>query len=913
MIPTRIDHLFAIPHSHAAPLDAIGAKALSLQCIAASGLPVPPALVIPTGFFAPWFTQLQSSADWLAYRSAAPAQWPALCAALERAALALPCSPSQQLVLDELANRLAQGMVRRFAVRSSAPEEDGGSASFAGLYVTELGVAPAELNVAIRRCFAACLAHRVAAYKAAHGMDLDRHGIAVIVQEQLDSDVAGVGFSINPGNNDYDEVVVDANWGLGESVVSGTVAPDHFVLDKTGGTLIARRLGAKQHAIVLSAGAGTEPAQHRQSDQYCLDEAQLRQLAAAIGRLEVHFGYPVDVEWAFAQGTLFILQVRPVTAYVPLPDAMLSAPGARRLLYLDIALSKGMTSNAAISPITLDWLARDIDNIVEHSIGRAAVNTGSPHGLLFLGGARMYLNLSNLLRFSSPARLAKGCAPTDQLAADILAGIDVQRYRAAQRPAWIWPALRVTPAALWRLRRPAWRAVRAVCAPHSTHRLYAAEQRTFQAQYAALSDEALPLDQFQRLHGVPAMAHIMDKDMPALAVGVLAMGLARRLARKDSGVEQELAGRLTRGITGNLVVDMGMRLFKMANMLGAGAFDDLNALRARIEKRQLPDPFHAAWDAFMHKYGCRGPGEMELANARYGDDPLLVLRQMAGMAGGGSFDPVAHHRDLVVQRQTAFESLLARFAWPRRMLLQRAHLLIELFGGARDTPKQHNLMYQYAARKRLLAEGDRLAAAGRLASANQVFDLTVADLLAAAADPALDVRALATRRTAFARKLAAHVRTFPAVIDSRGRIEHAPPRSDREGELRGLAVSPGVASGRIKLMANAHDRQVCAGDILVAYTTDPGWTPLFIHAAAIIIEVGGVLQHGAVLAREFGKPCVAGIAGVLTRFADGQLVEVDGNTGVVRLLSEPDHNTTARTDQQPEAPACIEKTRHTTW
>lgn len=308
-----------------------------------------------------------------------------------------------------------------------------------------------------------------------------------------------------------------------------------------------------------------------------------------------------------------------------------------------------------------------------------------------------------------------------------------------------------------------------------------------------------------------------------------------------------------------------------------------------LEKRQLPDPFHAAWDAFMHKYGSRGPGEMELANARYGDDPLLVLRQMAGMAGGGSFDPVAHHRDLVVQRQTAFESLLARFAWPRRMLLQRAHLLIELFGGARDTPKQHNLMYQYAARKRLLAEGDRLAAAGRLASANQVFDLTVADLLAAAADPALDVRALATRRTAFARKLAAHVRTFPPVIDSRGRIEHAPPRSDREGELRGLAVSPGVASGRIKLMANAHDRQVCAGGILVACTTDP------------------------VLAREFGKPCVAGIAGVLTRFADGQLVEVDGNTGVVRLLSEPDHNTTARTDQQPEAPACIEKTRHTTW
>ncbi len=168
-----------------------------------------------------------------------------------------------------------------------------------------------------------------------------------------------------------------------------------------------------------------------------------------------------------------------------------------------------------------------------------------------------------------------------------------------------------------------------------------------------------------------------------------------------------------------------------------------------------------------------------------------------------------------------------------------------------------------------------------------MFGLTVADLMAARDDGALDLRAVARERTAFAGKLRTHVRAFPAVIDSRGRILRPPARHDRPGETSGLAVSPGIARGRIRRMRNAHDGTLIEGEVLVAVTTDPGWTPLFIQAAAVIVEVGGVLQHGAVVAREFGKPCVAGIADVMTRFNDGQLVEVDGNAGVVRLISEP--------------------------
>ena len=129
------------------------------------------------------------------------------------------------------------------------------------------------------------------------------------------------------------------------------------------------------------------------------------------------------------------------------------------------------------------------------------------------------------------------------------------------------------------------------------------------------------------------------------------------------------------------------------------------------------------------------------------------------------------------------------------------------------------------------------------------------------------------------------MRTFPPVIDSRGRILRPPPRTGKPGELSGLAVSQGVARGPVKVLHNPYEKPISKGDVLVAYTTDPGWTPLFVNAAAIVLEVGGMLQHGAVVAREYGKPCVAGIEGVMTKLRDAQKVEVDGTAGVIRLLS----------------------------
>ncbi len=197
--------------------------------------------------------------------------------------------------------------------------------------------------------------------------------------------------------------------------------------------------------------------------------------------------------------------------------------------------------------------------------------------------------------------------------------------------------------------------------------------------------------------------------------------------------------------------------------------------------------------------------------------------------------------------------------------------------------KHHLMQVNERIRKRLLRFADESIAAGRLDTRDQVFELTMGDIERGTKEPAFDLRAAANARGVPYRKLKAQVRHFPMAIDSRGRILR-PQRKRDDGTLSGAGVSPGVARGPVKVLNDPFEKEVLAGDILVAVTTDPGWTPLFINAAAVLLEIGGELQHGALVAREYGKPCVAGIADITTRLCDGQMVEVDGNAGTVRII-----------------------------
>ncbi|MFP6628441.1 MAG: PEP/pyruvate-binding domain-containing protein, partial [Myxococcota bacterium] len=385
----------------------IGGKAASLARLVQAGFRVPDAVVLTTTFFAGWWEELRATADWARFQQADAAACIQHAAALGARVEGLACSIEMRAGLDEVRERLASwGARATCAVRSSSPDEDLEAASFAGGYVTRLGVTAEGLEAAVRACFASCLAERVLVYKAQHGLDVHAPRIAVVVQQQLASEVAGVGFSLNPVTNDFDEAVIDANFGLGESVVSGEVSPDHFVVDKPGEKILERTLGAKAISYRLQAQGGIERLDEERGTEAALSDAQVIELSRVLGEVEALYDLPIDLEWAYADGELHLLQARPITAYFPLSPEMQTQPGAPRRLYADGNLSDGITSNRPITELTLDGYRIVMAQLFEN-YGIAWGSEEKPlEDLLVFRGARMYAALSDIFWFMSPQVMA---------------------------------------------------------------------------------------------------------------------------------------------------------------------------------------------------------------------------------------------------------------------------------------------------------------------------------------------------------------------------------------------------------------------------------------------------------------------------------------------------------------------------
>lgn len=895
--------LVDLPSKVIPPLAAVGGKALSLYKLAALGFRVPPGIVLTTEFFAPWFERLAQTATWSELAEASSERWSPLCDDLKAQATDLPLDALQASALEQLRGRLAKsGSESRYAARSSSPEEDLASTSFAGGYETRLGVPAEKVEQAIRACFLSSLDFRVFTYKRANGLNPFAPNIAVLIQEQIDSESAGVAFSMNPLTNDYDEAVINANWGLGETVVAGLATPDHFLIDKVGRTVLSSEIGAKQcvHRLHPDGGTLTEVSGGCSPGLACLDSKRALEITDALCQIEAAYGFPVDVEWAVANGKLYLLQARPITAFIPLPPEMKTRPGERRRLYADISLSSGLTINAPISTMGLEWMQEVMFAMFKPYIGRFQLSIEPRRCLWFFSGHRMYQDLSNVLWFISPQRLGRAGRESDALMAETIFHLDRKRYRAERRPSWLgFSVFRILPRLSWGLSKLAWKILLALLFP----RWAAARHHQDVAAYSEAIEEierdpATPLSEFRALTAEMMARQVFSKAFPAMAAYLLAHNRLDSIVGRRDSERLALAQKLKLGFRGNVVVEMGRALFELAQRLDPQRFNDLPRLLDDLNSRRLPADFLEGWDNFLKRFGCRGPSEMDLGQPRYGDDPSIALGQMARMvANGQTFDPGAAQERLIDERLHAYEQLRKKLGWIRRLFLRRAHTLLDLFGGTRDTPKQMNLLAYHAVRKRVIREGETLQREGRLDTSAQIFDLSFHDIEKAALDPTLDLRDLHQQRVVFKRQLERQAHTFPGLIDSRGRILRPPVGKDVPGEIHGTPISSGIVSGRVKVLRSPDEKAVEPGEVLVAYTTDPGWTPLFVNAAAIILEVGGILQHGAVVAREYGKPCVAGIDRVTTRLKDGQLVEVDGSLGIVRQLDTADPKAP---EQQPD-------------
>lgn len=865
--------IVSFPGVLAASLDKVGGKAHSLIRMTQIGLPVPPGIVLTVDFFEPWMDELKLAPEWNAFMTAPPENLKDACESLKARAQSLQFTAFQKRELDSALAPFDK--IPLFAVRSSSPEEDLEGTSFAGGYETILGVTRATMHDAIHKSFASSLDFRIVAYKLQQHFDVRNPRIAVVVQEQIDSTVAGVAFSINPLTNDYDEAVFNSNWGLGESVVSGAVTPDTIVVNKVNMQVKEKQLGSKKSKMVLKADGGTRVVELEDASEFSISDGHVLSLTRYIKTLEDVYQVPVDVEWALAGDREYILQARSVTSYVPLPQEMLTAPGAKRKLYLDVTLSV-QAIEKPMSVMGTSMLKRVFGLFTNRVFG---VNLAGDKGrsLVLPMAGRLYVVLSYYMQIIGRERAAKALANVDTIASRAIAELKDNSY--VSREQWVSTLpfkfapgfLHILPGAL-----------HARMFPEKTHLELQKKIQEFKQDVRRIgksnkSLQAFIVDVFERLAKL-----VVGHTMPGFIASRYALERLKTIAK---GVPPETIANLELAMPHNLTIEMGLDLYKLAKLLKDSNVD---GGEIDLQDRRLSRQFINEWERFLDLYGHRGPKELDVASPRYREQPDILLDQIRTLnrSTDEQNNPVARYEKNRALRNQAYLEVcqyLEKLDARRLRRFKSLYLVWENLGGYRENHKYCLIFAIDIIRTRMLELADQLVKKGRLENRDQIFNLTWENMARDIKKGKANLVEIGKNNRKFSDKLA-KVPSLPSLIDSRGRILRPSPPEHVEGAIVGTPISNGTARGRIKVLHHPDEKPLEYGEILVAKATDPGWTPLFVNASAVILEVGGLLQHGALVAREYGLPCVGGIPDVTQKFHDGELVEVDGSSGMVRVL-----------------------------
>jgi pyruvate,water dikinase len=809
----------------------------------------------------------------------APAELAELAARARKAVLGVPVPAGIREAV--VAAYRALGPEVPVAVRSSATAEDLPSASFAGQQDTYLNVVgPAAVSYAVQRCWASLWTERAVSYRGANGVDHRAVRLAVVVQRMVDAEVAGVMFTANPVTGRRGETVIDANPGLGEAVVSGAVNPDRFVVDGERGDIRERRLGDKRLTIRALAGGGTETRQSSgdAADRACLTDRQLRELTALGQRVQRHYGAPQDTEWALgADGTLWLTQARPITTLYPLPDE--PADGIR--VYFCASLAQGL-----VGPITPMGLAafRAMSSGFSSRTGGPVTDPLAGSELMVTAGARLFLDVTGALASPAGGRLLPRVLDVMEARSAV-----VLRSLATERTGSWWPFLRRVLPVLVRYRIPP-RVVLGALRPAAARRRldrFGQELRARLARRQGLTPEQR-LDVARELLNSSFLPIAATVGPVALGSAFGMFGLASALLGKDAG-PGELAGAL-RGLPHNVTTEMDLQLWALAGRLGADdearrAITDIPAaeLSRRYQTGELPRALRSGVAEFLARWGHRAVAEIDLGLPRWSEDPRHIFGVLANYlrVTDPAAAPDTQFRNGAAAAEETIQRLVARAGGLRGVLVGFALRRARELAGLRELPKYHFIEVLASVRRELTEVAEALVAAGRIDAVDDLFFLTLAE--ARQALDGTDPRTvIAGRREQYQDER--RRRRVPRVLLSDGTEPEALAQPAVDGnDMTGTAASSGTVTGTARVVLDPVGAHLEPGEILVAPSTDPGWTPLFLTAGALVMEMGGANSHGAVVAREYGIPAVVGVADATTRITTGDRVTVHGASGVITL------------------------------
>jgi pyruvate,water dikinase len=722
------------------------------------------------------------------------------------------------------------------------------------------------------------------AYKQKRGFDPLDPKIAVIIQKQIAAEVSGVAFSLNPVNNSYDQCVINANYGLGETVVDGTVIPDEAVVDKVTKTILEKTPGKKDVAIYLKADGGTETKAPDSPAEFCLSDDQILAVANLTTRIEAEYGKPMDIEWAYEEEQLYLLQARPITTYYRLPDEMITQPGEQKNLYQDaLVTEQGLAEN--MSPLGCDLYVKFTREMMDWT-GPDESFTTFKRGMAFACAGRVYTHVGRMAKVIGKRNVVKTYRLADDLGCRIIEAMDLKEYLPKKLPKGFLINVIKMGLGASKFIKPILKASRK---PDEYLQHYQNENARLGAELKAEYEQDTSFGDFASISLGKVNIHMNQTQLPALMVSERARGKLKKMFKKAPEAVQEHFRNIEKSFPNNVTIEMGLVIHDLSQFSDVQQTATPEEFVQKLEAKQLSPEFMEKWRLFVDDYGFRGPKEIDAATPRYYDKPGEVFALLKSMEGQddpnstprGIFEGGAKQREESVQ---FLEDYLERQRPRKVKAFKKNYKLLENFAAYRESPKYYIIMAMDYLRRRVLALGRQWVEAGRLDSVDQVFDLRLEEIIRAEAEPGLDIRTLAsTNRTYYAQFNPDN--DPPIIIDSRGFIPKLPPQPRNENQLVGTPVSSGSVKGPVKVLRTPNEKPILPGDILVTIATDPGWTTLFINTGGVLLETGGTLQHGASVAREMGKPCIVGIEDVTKIIDDGQTVQMDGSTGIIKILS----------------------------
>jgi phosphohistidine swiveling domain-containing protein len=877
----------------AADLEVAGGKGANLGELTRAGLPVPPGFVITTAAYDA-FVADNALAAAIAEAASRPADDDT--AGFEAAAKEIGALFRGGALRPEIADAVdaagAELGADAVAVRSSATAEDLAGASFAGQQDTYLDVrGPAAVRAAVVDCWASLWTARAMAYRRRQGIAPEAVSLAVVVQAMVDADSSGVLFTANPANGRRDQVAVSAAWGLGESVVGGTVSPDDVVLDKATGAVLTRHVADKTEMTVSTgAGSATRPVPERRRRAAVLDDPAAAELARLGARIEEHYGTPQDIEWARADGRTYVVQSRPITA---LPEPVADPPTEwpvpeRGGFYFRASIVEQMPD--PLTPLFADLIGgsvtRSLLALMRTEFGESVLEDGDLAFPTINGYAYYFYRTAAMGRMTlrTPSAI-KALAGRSKSGERVRGGISGWRERS--HPEY----------------------VRVVAAWSGK-------------DLAALSPAEL-LDGVGTLLDAGTVYYTaVQSIIPLAATGELVFrGFYDRLVRRPG----DPAGHTFLLGFDSAPIRAEKSLFDLATaarqdprlsavLAGTGSDDVVEALRDGLPPVGVDDGVWQRWRSLFQRHLDRYGHtvyNLDFADPVPADEPApLVDTVRFYLSGQGpdrqERDPHERQRRTAEQRDRQAREVRARLDPVRRALFDRLLRFAQTTGPVREDSLA-DMGLAWPLMRRMLAElGRRLVADGVLAEPSQVYWLGRDELVAAiGGHPPESVPTLVAERRMLwrGRKRATAPQMLPQIGWVTRLLKDFMPSHDQNqtgATITGVAASSGAVTAPARVLEGPGDfGSMRPGEVLVARITTPAWTSLFAMAAGVVTDVGGPLSHSSIVAREYGIPAVLGTGSATGRIRTGQRVRVDGDAGTVTLLEDGEEGTAV----EPAAPA----------